>query len=74
MLKQNQGLSKIVGETAILHTACGTPAYVGKTLIHSQHVFLTTASLAPEVLKCQGYGQEVDMWAVGTVFLLFSIC
>ena len=47
------GLSKIIGEKAILHTACGTPGYV-----------------APEVLKCEGYGEQVDMWAVGVIMYI----
>ncbi len=27
------GLSKIIGEEALLHTACGTPGYVGKSRV-----------------------------------------
>lgn len=44
------GLAKILGDSIMMQTACGTPGYV-----------------APEILRAQGYGKEVDMWSVGVV-------
>jgi calcium/calmodulin-dependent protein kinase I len=54
------GLSKIFNDDELMKTACGTPGYVGKSLI-----FLTV--IAPEVLRRQGYGREIDLWSLGVI-------
>lgn len=47
------GLAKKREKNQLLHTACGTPAYV-----------------APEVLRKENYGKEVDLWSLGVVLYI----
>ena len=60
------GLSKIFNEEEVMRTACGTPGYVGMSFCSLFRCPLTV-HVAPEVLKRQGYGREVDLWSLGVI-------
>lgn len=55
-----------------MHTACGTPFYVGMQLLCD----VGSCLLAPDILLAtdeSGYGPNVDMWAVGVLlYILLS--
>uniref|UniRef100_H3C9N2 Si:ch73-60h1.1 n=1 Tax=Tetraodon nigroviridis TaxID=99883 RepID=H3C9N2_TETNG len=52
------GLSKIIDDQVTMKTVCGTPGY---------------CAAAPEILRGNAYGPEVDMWSVG-VILYILLC
>ncbi|ETE61679.1 Serine/threonine-protein kinase Chk2, partial [Ophiophagus hannah] len=50
------GQSKIIGETSLMQTLCGTPDYVAPEILH----FAGTA----------GYGRSVDCWSLGKLLVV----
>lgn len=51
----------------IMRTPCGTPVCVGNIFIAFPY------SSAPEVLTGQGYGKEVDLWALGVILYIMYL-
>ncbi|MGH0156078.1 UNVERIFIED_CONTAM: hypothetical protein FKN15_030831 [Acipenser sinensis] len=69
------GLSKIVDEQGAMKTVCGTPGYCAdfglSKIVDEQGAMKTVCGTpgycAPEILRGNAYGPEVDMWSVGVI-------
>eukprot|EP01119_Soliformovum_irregulare_P012061 TRINITY_DN3104_c0_g1_i2.p1 TRINITY_DN3104_c0_g1~~TRINITY_DN3104_c0_g1_i2.p1 ORF type:complete len:507 (+),score=139.31 TRINITY_DN3104_c0_g1_i2:99-1619(+) len=55
------GLSRVIGETNIMQTMCGTPAYLAPEIIMS----MDTAN--------KGYDKQCDLWSLGAI-LYIMLC
>lgn len=68
------GLSKVYTEEMMMSTSCGTPGYVGKSIFLEKtpdigHV-LIFFWIAPEILTCEGYDKQVDLWSAGVIMYI----
>jgi serine/threonine protein kinase len=67
------GLAKLLKESDMMATACGTPGYVGALLLLFSPVagfvtaFIYCCDSAPEILQGGPYTEKVDMWSLGVI-------
>lgn len=77
------GLSKIVNQSSMMQTVCGTPIYLGEFPALSRTILLGQPPVsplitAPEILtqlessQAEGYGKAVDLWSLGVI--LYVMC
>lgn len=51
------GQSKIVGETSLMQTLCGTPDYLAPEILR--------------FAETDGYGRSVDCWSLGVILFMW---